>query len=234
MIIVEGNNELNAEMVLVPGIELISLTWDATPPFDTGSRHNWTLRMQNLAVGRLTYQLEMYMNDKRFMGYTANLYAGEVREISYPYTFGAEGSYTLTIKAYYESALLDEISKTVPVRAPVAPPFIDGEIIVASAWWEGGVWETFEASWVPAPIPQTWPASTDILTAWKVRNTGNVTTTFRVTFMGKQGSITLVPGEEWGPQFTVHTSSPGSYNYTRKLYGDGKLISSRSIGVTTF
>lgn len=217
----------------VPNIKLISLTWDATPPFDTGSRHIWTVSMKNLSTGRLTYQLEMYMNGRHFMGYTANLYAGEVRKCSQPYTFGTEGTYTLTIKAYYQDELLDEISSTVAVRAPVAPPFINGELLIAYAWWEG------EPGWIGIGYSNTWPANTAILTAWAVRNTGNVTATFRVTFMGRSGSITLRPGarEENGKkgiEFTVHTSGPGSYSHPRNLYGDGKLIDSTTIGVTTF
>ena len=226
----------NFVAMAIPDIKLISLTWDATPPFDTGSRHVWTLTMQNLAVSRLTYQLEMYMNGKHFMGYTANLAAGEVRKISYPYTFGAEGSYTLTIKAYYEDKLLDEISKTVTVRVPEAPPFIDGTIWpfdYGLAWWEG------LPSWEDLGYSNTWPADTDIVVAWRVKNTGNVTATFKLAFMGRSGSITLKPGaiEENGKkgiQFTVHTSGPGSYNYLRNLYGDGKLIDSTPIAITTY
>ncbi len=215
-------------VIAVPNISLQSLTWDATPPFDTNSRHVWMVRMKNLSIGRLTYRLEMYMNGKHFMGYTANLATGEVRKISQPYHFGTEGSYTLNIRAYYGDELLDEISSTVYVEVPPAPDVINGTLLISYFWWEG------LPGWRQISPINAWPANTAIETQWKPRNTGNVTATFKVTFMGQSGSITLSPGESDWVEFTVNTVGLGSYRYTMNIYGDGKLVESRSLGVTTY
>lgn len=212
----------------VPNISLESLTWDATPPFYTNSRHVWTVKMKNLSTARLTYQLEMYMNGENIISYTANLAAGEVREKSWSYYFGAGGSYTLTAKAYYEGELLDEISSTVTVKVPPPPKIIDGRLLSAHALWEG------LPNWIVIGYSNTWPANAAILTSWEVKNTGNVRATFRVMFMGRSGSIALNPGEAEHIQFTVNTGSPGSHSYTMNIYGDSKLVESASLEVTTY
>lgn len=216
----------------VPDIKLTKLTWDATPPFEPGSRHHWRLTMQNLAVGRLTYQLWMSMNGKRFMGYTADLAAGAVKEINYPYTFGIEGSYTLSIEAYYQDKLLDEISSTVIVEVPPAPPVIDGRIVGGYVCWkEAGQWQP----WVPIGYTNTWPAATEILARISAENTGNVAANFRIFLGAYSNTIRLAPGERGEFEITFNTMpTPGTYNWGYSLYANGKEVDKHIIKVTVY
>lgn len=217
----------------IPNIELASLTWDAIPPFETGSRHEWTLVMQNLAVGRLTYQLKMFINGEWLMDYSANLVADEVKEYSQPITFGIEGTYTLTIQAFYDDQLLDEISSIVTVEAPPPPEVIDGKFLIGHyTWgWEAGVYEV-EFIQLSDSGQYEIPADSFIATIWKVKNTGNMVSTFSVEFMGQMSpSIVLSPGEtgwigEEPNEFWTPLGSPSTYAFTPKLYADDILVDS--------
>lgn len=215
--------------IAVPNIKLSSLTWDATPPFKPASRHYWTVNLRNLAAGRLIYQLEMYMNGVLFQGYTANLDAGEVREYSQPYTFGTEGTYILTIKAYYEGKLLDQISATVTVAVPVEE-LIDAEYLVGYVKWDG---------WRPNPVmlENEWPANTDITLLWLIRNTGTVGGYFRVYMSRFTEWVYLEPGQQAEVYEKTHSPSPQTTTHRITLSGgktiaEERLIWDAWIGVT--
>jgi len=104
-------------------------------------------------------------------------------------------------------------------------PPLDGRFVIAYAWWEG----------LPSQIlaSNEWPASTSIITRWKVENTGIVTTQFRVEFMGQSGSISLNPGESGDIEFIITTGDPGSYSYAASLYANGVLVDSFALQVVT-
>lgn len=216
---------------VVPVLDLIALTWDAAPPFDTGTSHYCTLTVRNLALVRATFRLQSYLNDVPKWGQTITLEANQEADVvpPGPFYFTTEGTYTIRIEAYFNEHLVDEISTAVSVEAPPAPPVIDGMMLLAYVWWEG------EPGWMLIPpTGNQWPANTSIITRWRPRNTGNVRATFKVTFMGRSGSITLSPGESDWIQLSNHTGSPGSYSYTMNLYVGWKLVDSWTREVTTF
>ncbi len=209
----------------VPNIELISLTWDAEPPFDTGSQHYLTVTMRNLAPARFTYQLQSYLNNEQKWGTSITLEANQEATIvsPAPFYFTAEGTYTIRIEALYNGQLLDEISSAVAVSAPVVPPFINGQVLIGYVLIDG--------EWVQIIGSNQWPAL--LLPAYfKVRNTGNTTASFYVVIGGGSTSaITLVPG---GSGFVEGTfwAKPGSC--TIVLYGDGSAVQSDVVQVTTY
>lgn len=223
------------EEPIPPAIELVALDWDAAHPFDTGSRHIWTVTMRNLSSARLTYQLQFYMNDIRFMGYRATLAPGEIREYSQPYTFSVEGIYTLTAEAFYNDSLLDEISSVVSVEAPPLPEIVDGEFVIAYIsfliGWEGG--EPVYSDWQIITLTgNRWLAMTSGIMRFKVRNTGNLTATFQVKFAGTMSNaIDLAPGESDFVELSISTPTPGaSGTFDAILYADGQEVDHYTIG----
>lgn len=215
-------------MPLLPDIEFSVFGWDADPPFEAPSRHRFTATYTNLRPFDVAFRAEFYVNGELFKTASYSIGGGDTSLVTEEYTFNIEGTYTITVKAYYDDLLLDEISSTVNVVAPPPVEVIDGKLLVAYARWEG------KPSYSQILTENEWPANTSIYTAWKVENTGNITASFNINFMGQSSAITLVPGESGWVLLTINTGSPGSYSYTMSIYGDGKLVESTSLNVTTY
>lgn len=224
IVLAEGENRLDVQMMPIPpNIELVSLDWDATPPFETASRHVWTLRMQNLVSFPVIYQLQFYMNGVLFMGYTAYLTGNEVRDYSQPYTFKTAGTYTLIARAYCGDKLLDEISSTVTVEVPPTPPVIAGQVLIGYVLIAG--------QWVQITSSNSWPAQL-LQYQVKVKNTGNVYASFTVSLHGGYTNIIgLNPGESGFVSGTFWAIA-GSLSIV--LYGDGQAVQSDTVYVTTY
>ena len=236
MNLVAGQNELNIGLVPIPpAIDLASLAWDAAPPFETGSSHYWTLRMQNLVNFPVQYMFILYMNDVWFMGYSPTLTGNEVQTYSQSYAFAGEGAYVFKVRTYlYDSAItnmrdyqgkpvLDEVISTVTVQMPPAPPVIAGQVLIGKVLISG--------QWVQITSSNTWPAQL-LQFEIQVRNTGNVTATFRASVGGgESSSIALSPGVSGFVRGTFWART-GSLSII--LYGDGNVVQSDTLYVTTY
>ena len=208
--------------------------------FDAGSTHVMTATIRNLVSFPVACELLVFENDTLLLDSPVciQLSGDEVQTQSWTITFGDEGTYVITVRAYaYDPAILNineyldrpvlgEASSTVSVRPSAIPA--DGEFVCGYVWWEP------LPDWVLITT-RPWPANVPVTVAFKIRNTGGQRGTFMVTFMGGSGSTSLAPGvlntpENW-IMFEV-TGSPGSYTYTACLYVDGRLVDSWPILVT--
>lgn len=221
--LVAGENKLDVSLIAIPpAVGLVSVQWDATPPFDTGSSHYWIITICNLVAFPVAYRLEILVNGAVQQGWNQTLASNQVVEYSQPNNFRTEGSYIFTFRIYYQDKLLDEISSTVSAKAPMTPA--NGVFVGGLAWWEP---LTYWKSITDMP----WPANVPITTSWSIQNIGGQSAVFRVEFMGRSGSVRLAPGEMTllnQIQFDVISSS-GSY--VARLYADNTLVDSWMINV---
>ncbi len=105
---------------------------------------------------------------------------------------------------------------------------VNGELVIGYVWWEG------QAGWIPILSSNSWPADTNLTTAWRVRNTGDEAATFKVSFMELESDgILLNPEEEADLYLYPVTPSPGTYSCTLQIIADSQVIAEYPIGVTT-
>ncbi|MBA7521253.1 hypothetical protein ES705_13358 [subsurface metagenome] len=203
--------------VAIPDIKLISLTWDATPPFEFGWR-NYEVTMRNLVASSITYRLKYYMNGELLRSWNEPLAANEQKTRSFSYDFRTEGTYTLKIQAFYQEELLDEISSTVGVRAPIAP---HGRIIRALVY-DASKAGTAEA-WIQVYPPIVYlPLNVPLVTYVDIENNGLITASFYAVLLGVQTpAISIAPGGR-GNVSAPLTSRAGSFPII--LYGNGQEL----------
>jgi len=103
---------------------------------------------------------------------------------------------------------------------------LDGELLIAYAWWEG------KDGWNEILETNTWPPDTETTTAWKVRNTGNEDAFFKVRFMGLESAgVLLSPGGEATLYLYPVTPGVGTYDYTLELIADGQVVAEYPVQV---
>lgn len=126
---------------------------------------------------------------------------------------------------------------------PILPP--EEEDIIDAVLRHGRVWWVGETAWkdVYTRYPNAWPADTDIIFAWEIRNTGNVGAYFQVYLFEPGDWYYLEPGDEIQIFEEIHTQAvpvvPG-YQYcqimilARKITGErvGAVWASDDIEVT--
>ena len=208
-----------------PDLEFIEFNWDTAPPFQAPSQHQFNAIFRNLRPFDFRFRAEIYANGvlwKTWPSYQAP--GGETFSIVDRYIFNTAGVYTITVKAFYDTLLLDQISSTVTVKAPPPTEIIDGQFRQAFVRWEG------ETYWHGMSSTNTWPADKLMEIRVSVLNTGNVRATFRIG--GMPGTVSLIPGEydliDVPPFYAVDGT------YTWELYGNGKKVDTFTFNVTTY
>lgn len=105
---------------------------------------------------------------------------------------------------------------------------VNGELVIGYVWWEG------QPGLIQVLSSNSWPADTNLTTAWRVRNTGDEAATFKVSFMELESDgILLNPEEEADLYLYPVTPSPGTYSYTLQIIADSQVVAEYPIGVTT-
>lgn len=128
-------------------------------------------------------------------------------------------------KDYVYDYLTRRLSEVAPEVAPVV---VAGELLIGLVWWEG------KDSWSQILETNTWPPNTTITTTWKVKNTGNESAVFKVSFMGlTSAGVLLSPGREGTLYLYPVTPSPGSADYTLAIIADDTMIKLYLFGVIT-
>ena len=105
---------------------------------------------------------------------------------------------------------------------------INGELVIAYAWWEG------QPGWIQIFSSNNWPVETSLTTTWKVKNTGDEAATFKVSFMGLESvGVLLNPGEETDIYLYPVTPVAGTYNYTLGVIADSEVVAEYTFEVIT-
>lgn len=106
--------------------------------------------------------------------------------------------------------------------------------ILEVAWWDGASWH---------PISEPLPANKNVIHQFRIRNTGNVPTAFKIAWytypFGRKtihytGSIILNPAEEGYIIYTFWSGGSGQYieDFLWELYGDDTLVDSMTVTIT--
>ena len=106
---------------------------------------------------------------------------------------------------------------------------MDAELLVAYVWWEG------QEGWISIvfPGPNEWPAETDIVTVWKMENTGDETAFFSVRFMDMESvGVQLSPGESAWVYLYPITPDDGVYQEKAEVVANRTVVAELSFKVT--
>ena len=93
---------------------------------------------------------------------------------------------------------------------------------------------------MPIQATNTWPANTRCVLAWRVKNTGDITGTFKARFWDRESdkSFELEPDREVWMYFGymlphVYTPSVGEQTYTFEILSNGRVVAEYDIRVIT-
>ncbi len=105
---------------------------------------------------------------------------------------------------------------------------INGELVIAYAWWEG------QTTFQQILSSNNWPTETTLTTFWRVRNIGDETAIFKASFMELESvGVELDPEEETDIYLYPVTPVAGTSSYTMKVIADDEVVAEYPIGVIT-
>ncbi len=105
---------------------------------------------------------------------------------------------------------------------------INGELLIAYAWWEG------KEGWNHILETNTWPPDTAILTAWKVKNTGNESAVFKTRLLGVESAEAwLTPGATFSFEYPAISLSPGTHQFTLEIIAAAEVVAEYPFEVAT-
>ena len=96
---------------------------------------------------------------------------------------------------------------------------LNGELLIAYAWWEE------ELGWLEIASSNTWPIHTAIITTWKVKNTGDESAVFKTRLLGGESAEAwLTPGATFFFEQPAISLGPGTHYFTLQVMADDEVV----------
>ena len=111
---------------------------------------------------------------------------------------------------------------------------LNAELLTSHIWFKNA------GRWMPIQATNTWPANTRCVLAWRVKNTGDITGTFKARFWGRDSdkSFVLEPDKDVLIYFGftepyIHTPGLGDAVYTLEILANDVVIGQYNMHIVT-